>query len=188
MENVETVSSLEARMMSEYADALRGEGPRLLVGTRNADGFHITDEPLDARAPCSDPTSVVMPVDTEFVWPDRPAVERVTMRVAGSEVDLTKYDAVFWTESSVEKFLFPYLASKYGPQAAAAAVKLAQEWYGRVPPLQPVVEDGNPVDAILVPFAVGHLPRSEYVILDEVEVLLKDGNGIVTVRRLSGRE
>jgi hypothetical protein len=195
--DVARVTSLEARMMAEYADGLRGEGPKLVVGTRKPDGFHIMDEPLGTimdeplgtREPCSDETSVVIPVDTKFEWPDRPKVKEIEIRLeGGGSITRSDLDAVFLSESAVEKFLFPYLASKYGPQAAAAAVKLAQEWYGRVPPLEPVVEDGSPVSEELVPFAVGHLPRSEYVILDEVEVLLMDRQGTVTARRLSGRE
>jgi hypothetical protein len=109
-------------------------------------------------------------------------------------VDLTRYDAVFWSESSVEKFLVPYLASKYHWQAAIVLEMLARAWYGGVPRLlenttDPRVDDtgqGLGEEYEGVPFAVGHLPRSEYVIIGgNVEILRMHPKGHVSSYPLS---
>ena len=92
-------------------------------------------------------------------------------------------DSVFWTQSAVEKFLVPYYASAYGDLAARSVEQLQSIF---VPPGSPEL-DGNgmitgtasvsslptnlatpevgiesPVDADDTPFAVVHLPSSEY--------------------------
>lgn len=188
MEKVARLTSLEARMMADYTAGLRGQGEKFVIGVKATPEMQFEIKQENEHSLCSNEAEVVMPVTTEPVW-ERPKVLEVEIRLEGGvSVKRSDLDAVFLSESAVEKFLFPYLASKYEWQAAAAAVKLAQEWYGRVPPLGSDPEEGRPVNEELVPFAVGHLPRSEYVILDEVAVLLKDGQGNVTVRRLSGRE
>lgn len=74
-------------------------------------------------------------------------------------------DAVFWSVSAVEKFLVPYYASVYGdkgPQMAQAVLDVllpesAEGGEGRV--------EGE------TPFAVAHLPSSEYVGEPEAEPL-----------------
>lgn len=70
-------------------------------------------------------------------------------------------DAVFWSVSAVEKFLVPYYASVYGdqgPQMAQAVLDV----------LLPGGESVGDADAVGEeeddkPFAVAHLPSSEYV-------------------------
>ena len=68
-------------------------------------------------------------------------------------------DAVFWSVSAVEKFLVPYYASVYGDQgpdmakAVMDVLLLGKESAG----------DGVRGDEDETPFAVAHLPSSEYV-------------------------
>lgn len=65
-------------------------------------------------------------------------------------------DAVFWSVSAVEKFVVPYYASVYGDQGP--------EYTQRVLDLllrEPESELADP------PFAVAHLPSSEYVPVEE---------------------
>lgn len=59
-----------------------------------------------------------------------------------------KYDAVFWTESAVEKFVYPYYASLYRHEACERLCLLKEAW-----------EDPKVV-------AIAHLPKSEPFDLD----------------------
>lgn len=180
MENEAPLSSLEARMMADYASGRRGDDPRYLVGTPVPGGYQIKEEPTD---PGPDPTRIVVPIRTVFVRPDRPKVDWIQMHAHGSDVeDLMEFDAVFWSEASVEKFLFPYLASKYQWRAAEVLEALSRVWYGDVPHAM----DESEEEAGL-PFAIGHLPRSEYVTIpgQEVHILFRHTDNRVTRRPLS---
>jgi hypothetical protein len=187
MENIARLNSLNARMIADYASGLRGQGPEFLVGRRVPGGYHV--EVVADHEPCSTETDVVVPIDTNAVRTDRPPVEKVCMEAAGHTVNLSNYDAVFWTESSVEKFLVPYLAAKYQWQAAAVLEMFARAWYGGVPHVLGETTDGTvgaPSEDVGVPFAVGHLPRSEYVIIGgEVEILFLHRESGVTAKPLS---
>jgi len=66
-------------------------------------------------------------------------------------------DAVFWSQSAVEKFVIPYYASVYGDHADAIVHKLLDV-------LKPIPLEGSESDPA---FAIAHLPASEYVTLDE---------------------
>jgi hypothetical protein len=72
----------------------------------------------------------------------------------------TAADAVFWSESAVEKFLVPYYASVAGDQAEAAVGKLLNVFNrGRQAGDGTVRNDEQP-------FAIAHIPKSEYVTVD----------------------
>lgn len=188
MSEIARLTSIQARMVADFAQSLRSDGATFVVGRHTERGFEMTVVP--DHSPCSDETHVVVPVDTRFVQPVRPPVEEISIRAQGMHEprSLLEFDAVFWTEASVEKFLIPYLASKYQWLAADALEKLSQVWYGCVPrpgagPCPPPVNGDAEI-----PFAVGHLPRSEYVPLeigDEVVCLFRDAQGNVTARPLS---
>ena len=62
-------------------------------------------------------------------------------------------DAVFWSISAVEKFLLPYYASVYGDQAPEAVSRVLDILR---PPIGAPVLDPTP-------YAIAHLPDSEYV-------------------------
>ena len=184
-ENIATITSQQARAMADFASGLRGRGTEFMVIDRDG-----TITPVKEIHPCSTPEVVVTPVSTEIVQPARPPVEEISIRAQGMphSISLLEFDAVFWTEAAVEKFLIPYLASKFEWLAADALQKLSKVWYGCVP----TPESGQcpaPVNGDeMIPYAVGHLPRSEYVPLEigaEIVCLFRDAQGNVTARPLS---
>lgn len=181
------LTSLEARVMADYASGMRGEPSVLLTGM-DPDGKHFHVRPDKHHGPCSDARDVATPVDTPYVQPARPHVDRIEIKAEGmSEMEsLQQYDAVFWSESAVEKFVFPYYASKCQWHAAHVLEKLTRVWYGYIP--RPGVgPEHATLDADMeIPFAVGHLPRSDYVELtEELVVISRDSKGAVKHRRLS---
>jgi hypothetical protein len=164
------IDSVGLREMAEYASSLRGrEGePRFLTAKRDP---ATNDYVLDALpAPPDDTTdTVVVPVNTRQVQPNRAPVVDVKIYVEtqnGTGVvikgySLDRYDAVFWSEAAVEKFLFPYYASKYQWLAAEVLTILSKVFYGYVPTLADPTQQLR--DANEIPFAMAHLPRSDYV-------------------------
>jgi hypothetical protein len=187
MTKIATVNSLEARVMADYASGMRGEPDVLLTGM-DPDGEHFRVRPDRKHGPCSNAKDVATPVYTPFVQPARAPVVGVGIQAEGMSgmESLMQYDAVFWSEAAVEKFLFPYYASKYQWHAAHALEKLTKIWYGYIP--RP---GAGPENAMLdanmeIPFAVGHLPRSDYVeLMDELVVISHDAAGTVRHRPLS---
>jgi hypothetical protein len=109
------------RMVAEWASGVRGEN--LYFGF---DGTHatLTDVPENGE----------LPVFTR-PFTRRPAVEYVYFTVPtkyGSDtlkIDGRETSALFWGESAVEKFLFPYFASVAGSEAASLFQKVAHAWY-----------------------------------------------------------
>ncbi|HEX8318456.1 hypothetical protein [Longimicrobium sp.] len=72
----------------------------------------------------------------------------------------TAADAVFWSESAVEKFLVPYYASVAGDRAEQVVGKLLNVFNrGRQKRVGVVLDDAEP-------FAIAHIPKSEYVTVD----------------------
>lgn len=66
-------------------------------------------------------------------------------------------DAVFWSVSAVEKFLTPYYASVYGDMGGEIVQALLRV-------LQPEIPVSERVEGEAVqPFAIAHIPNSEYV-------------------------
>jgi hypothetical protein len=66
-------------------------------------------------------------------------------------------DAVFWTQSAVEKFVIPYYASVYGDRADIIVSELLN-----------VLKPSSPENASDAAFAIAHLPSSEYVTVGEM--------------------
>ena len=183
------LDALDLRALAEVASSLRGPTaePSYLVSTRSGDSL-VTKVEKDLPPP--ELSAVTIPLDTPFVQPNRPAMPELSIGPAGTpqSVSLNDYDALFWSESAVEKFVFPYYASKSEWDAAHVLAALSRAFYGYVPaPGTERVE--APADTI--PFAVGHLPRSDYEmvgetgIIDTLHLLFRDESGNVWRRPLS---
>lgn len=71
-------------------------------------------------------------------------------------------DAVFWTESAVEKFVVPYYASVHGPGAARKVEAVLRVLHGRAEGGRSGGDAGG-TDPVGANFALVHLPTSEYV-------------------------
>jgi hypothetical protein len=204
------VDSIGLREMAEYASSLRHAHGDKAYFVISADPHHPGNyiiKHLDAPPEPPEPDQVVVPADTANVGSHRPKVKRVTIRYedpsGGPDREMVLpgggFDALFWSEASVEKFLFPYYASKYQWAAADWLTVMSQAWYGFVPDLRgpgsaPAAEDG------LTPLAMVHYPRSEYGSVGEngvagpgnvvgpgndVHVLTVKPTGEAALRRLS---
>lgn len=184
------VDSIGMREATEYAASLRRTGgdPEFVVLAMQpgkAD-YTITVQPMP---PAEDGGEVVIPCNTPAVQPRRPRVQDVEItvempdghRVHLASTSLAQFDAVFWSEAAVEKFLFPYYASKYQWAAAKVLECISQVFYGYLPgffnpdPPAPGVtvtlDDGTQEREI--PFAMAHLPRSDYVPVEDSGVGLE---------------
>ena len=169
------LDSKQLRKIAEAVSGYRGTPQYWLVLTQNADGT-LSHEVHD-RDPGPLSNAVVLPCQTPKEA-DRPQVVSATIRAAGGpEVNLldleleddegdTVYraDAVFWGESSVEKFVVPYYASVYGADAGEAVTELLDAYNG-VAAAGAETRDGEPnsVEA----YGLVHIPRSEYIELDD---------------------
>ncbi|HET7464921.1 MAG TPA: hypothetical protein VFJ82_27000 [Longimicrobium sp.] len=130
-------------------------------------------------------TGVRTPVDTRTVS-KRPAVDLIQIRAEGMSEprSLSEYDAVFWSEAAVEKFVLPYYASKSQWLAAYVLDGLSRAFYGRVPVPGACEAGAGAGEDTAVPFAVAHLPRSDYaeeygaIPLSDLHVLLVSGSGV----------
>lgn len=114
----------EFRMMAEWASAIRDEP------------LYFPYSDLTGRIGVTLATGVEPPVETPPDERGRPRVRdvRFTVTREGSECSLTltadQCSALFWSESSVEKFLFPSLASASADDAARFLGRLSDAWYG----------------------------------------------------------
>jgi len=120
----------------------------------------------------------------------RPKVTKVTFAVEGEllmENLADAFDSVFWSEAAVEKFVFPYYASKSLWEAAAVLDKLSMYWYGQIPPDTDVGEGESelvPVHFLAdPPFAIAHTPDSDYRSLEsDLHLLFRDGSRVRSYR------
>jgi hypothetical protein len=109
------------RMVAEWASGVRGE--QLYFGF---DGTHATLTDVAE--------SGALPMFTRR-FTRRPEVQRVHFTVTTNgaghtlTIDARETSALFWSESAVEKFLFPYFASVAGSEAPLLFAKLARAWY-----------------------------------------------------------
>jgi hypothetical protein len=190
---VEKLDSITARCVAEYASSLRSRkyDPSFIVTRFDRDERQWCMKVSRHHSPCSGPDGVVTPLETRFVQPERPPVTEISIRAKGMDHDesLMRYDAVFWSEAAVEKFLFPYYASKYQWLAAHVLATLSRIFYGYVPGGTEEVSARSEEE---IPFAIGHIPRSDYVELEEhpaiaheLYVLFRDAEGKVTHRPLA---
>lgn len=110
------------RMVAEWASGVRGE--QLYFGF---DGTHATLTDVAETG--------ALPMFTRR-FTGRPEVQRVFFTVTTMDgvphtltIDARETSALFWSESAVEKFLFPYFASVAGSEAPRLFAKLARAWY-----------------------------------------------------------
>lgn len=180
------VNSIVAREAAEFVSGLRGHYVWLtLDGGKLTPWICPTEQP---GAPPPDRRVFASGVATA-VRGDRPPPSEVTLRVEGRRdhhtvvgptIDPTTVpDSIFWSDGAVEKLVLPYYASVKGRDAPFFACLLMGKWDGLIGagccdtecaltalrgllPRQP--GEARPAgDPIAAPFAVTHLPRSEYV-------------------------
>ncbi|MDB4951878.1 MAG: hypothetical protein JWM27_4527 [Gemmatimonadetes bacterium] len=188
------LTSLQIREIAEYAESVRGiGGDDVYFVAQLDDASNAVTITCEKELPAPSPLRVVIPASTASVQPLRDPVESVTILAKGMKQpdSLDDYDAVFWSESAVEKFLFPYYASKSQWEAAHVLAALAKVFYGFVP--GGPAAGGAASDPI--PFAVAHLPRSDYVPLEvpldlplagrDVALLFRNADGSVSHRLLA---
>ncbi|MBV9772737.1 MAG: hypothetical protein JO040_02230 [Gemmatimonadetes bacterium] len=188
-DNVLRLDSFGMRQMAEYSSGLRGGGgdPVYFVATPGPDPGDYTIK-ADTHEPGTNPEEVVVPCDTQFAAKSkRRRVKQIILVYESGDddqvvsLDGTKYDAVFTSESAVEKFLFPYYASKYQWAAAEQLSCMSSTWYGFIPglsagdPPQPFVEEE-------LPFAMAHYPRSDYSYVDPSLTVLTPGADVHVLR------
>lgn len=176
-----TLNAFQLRWYAEMAASRRsitGDPLWLVaadVGTENPDVTLVS-------APVA-PADAVFGVETFDVNPDRPPVSSVSIESEGAERELfPDYDAVFWTESAVEKFVLPYYANKSLWEAAKILYRLSYHWYDR-PPLEIPVDPTDRVGSqplTSVPFAVAHTPDSEYAMMSINDAVTRGGHDTVT--------
>lgn len=144
----------------------------------HGDEFVLEEHHADERPP----TGAVMEIDTHVRQRDRPKVTAVSITAGDTPYSLDRYDAVFWSEAAVEKFVFPYLVSKSMWKAANHLAALSRCWYyGSPPPNVPGEATGNEI-----PFAIGHIPDSDFIPVEgnELEILFRRADGTVHARSL----
>jgi hypothetical protein len=210
----EPLNALVLRAMADSASSQRKRDgdPGFMVTTFDREkGWSTWFEPK--TPPPAEAEAVMTPVDTkEVARAERPVVRSVTIlagKMTTPEELAEEYDAVFWSEAAVEKFVLPYYASKSKWMAAHLLTTLSEVFYGYVPgptpantilpppEAAPLEAQETPADTTGpsanagIPFALAHLPRSDYVGLEDVAtvgadlgvLLVKDG--AVVFRRLS---
>ncbi|HET6228508.1 MAG TPA: hypothetical protein VFE05_00435 [Longimicrobiaceae bacterium] len=172
------INAHDLRRAADAAESIRGpEGKPMYVAASAEGGLEIYSEPPEG--------GYLFEVDTFEQGVGRPHPTAViVVDCHGQTMDLAHgYDAVFWSEAAVEKFLLPYYASKSMWDAAAALKNLSQKWYGKVPDDgDDDGDDATPVDGATLPFAVAHMPDSEYQMQSpnsSIHVLWSDGNGVI---------
>ena len=167
----------DLRDLAERAASLRGRSNALFGVVLDGKLMLV---PANGSEP---PEGALFEIETATVEP-RPKVDSLIIRSGDTEMQLApEFDALFWSESAVEKFLFPYYASKGMWEAASVLSKLSWHWYGRIP----VGHGSAPVEVDDIPFAAVHTPDSEYHFLErapghELHLLSKGPEGLVAKR------
>jgi hypothetical protein len=179
---IPTLNAEQLRILSDAASGYRGGDPFWLI-------YRGDEAPTVVRA-ATPPADAVFCVETREVE-DRPKPTAMIIDCDGSTRDLSEsYDAVFWSEAAVEKFVFPYYASKSLWEAASVLEKLSKYWYGTVPPDTQGGADANadPVPLGSVPYALAHTPDSDWNTMSQdgigsdFHLLVKDGAVVRAVR------
>jgi hypothetical protein len=105
-----TLTARQLRVLAEKAEGWRGKGPLVLIETN--DGHEVTSEAAlkDRRIP---PNIVARVEATEDV-PGRARPARIDFyatKTSDARPLVDEFDALFWSEAAVQKFLFPYYHS-----------------------------------------------------------------------------
>ena len=198
-----TLNAFQLRWLADAASGYRGaDGEPLYVAPASAGDGPFELLPADPTTGLP-PAGALLELDTFDINPQRPPTTQVEIWSGTDHADLVPtYDAVFWTESAVEKFVLPYYASKSLWEAADALYRLTYYWYRKLP-LD--ITDSPPTGRLTVddsvPVAIAHTPDSEWVAgglegnnsgggLDKVvgwetHLLFRDGKGNLKPVRLS---
>ena len=158
-------NSMRLRRLAEAAASCRaadGKTSYLYVGEDGQIDIMCGDAPQD----------IVLEVETYEVWKGRIAPGEVIMLHQGTPTKnlARKYDAVFWSESAVEKFVLPYYASLGMWDAANALRDISMAWYNT----DPCHHGYRGITDETIPFALAHTPDSNWSKLpDAFDVLFK---------------
>ena len=172
------LNSGQLRKIAEAVAGYRGN-PQFWLVLRQGEGGSLAVEVVP-EDPGYRPDAVVIPCQTPKAA-ERPPVVAASIQALGAKpVDLLHLhldgmedsagnpahtaDAVFWGDSSVEKFVVPYYASVYGDQAGEAVTQLLNTYNGVKTESAPAEADGE-VNQTQV-YGLVHIPRSEYIELD----------------------
>lgn len=168
------LTATELRQVAEWAHSVRGANMCMAVKRPIGGTVMVEAMPLSKVGKLG-PQYLVIPVDTQNRVQDRRAIAGMKLKVKdktapGKEVDLFDTckktygavpDAMFWTESSVEKFLVPYYASVHSSDDTLGEKmqKISEIFDGDF------TEEGveGAEDAEVQVYAMLHLPKSEYV-------------------------
>ena len=102
------MNAQEMRQMAETADGYRDEPLYLVYYAAGGEGMYAIREREDLKKG----DDVVLQVKTKSLEQNRIKPDSIKIIVNGKPTELSKdFDAAFWTESSIEKFLLPYYAS-----------------------------------------------------------------------------
>ncbi len=149
------------RAIAEHASGVRDTILWFVVhGPRSVKVFHRDPGIVDGATVLvvhTGSTGKQPPVGHAKLGPDEVrALDLLRLKHRGKEY---RADAVFWSESAVEKFVIPYYASKHGPRAGTEVQAILDVFHhGKKPPKEGETEtDGNGV------FALVHVPTSEYI-------------------------
>src|SRR6476661_3389644 len=111
----------EFRMAAAWASAIRGVHLHL-------EYEHTTGRMHFAKKPTTAPPLMTPPNAP------RPVVQHVEMAFPGADAAWSfggdAYSALLWSESAVEKFLFPHYASAEADNAARFMARVSNAWYG----------------------------------------------------------
>lgn len=161
-----TMTYQDLRRMTECAASYRGHKVWIVI---DETGWRI-----EQSEPATAPGTSVIPYDNgvgKKPAKKNPRVESAKIRAQGMKKavnlldlkdkdgnDLGPADAIFWTASAVEKFVVPYYASVYADEAPGKLEKI-------ISVLDNVNEPSGSGagDQAAGPFALAHMPKSEYV-------------------------
>lgn len=144
----------EFRLAAEWASAVRGAFVNFKYGrsTGRISPHDTTDPPL--RTPKNATRPQVVSVTFEVPGPASPAT--LTLQAADC-------GALLWSESAVEKFLFPYYASTAADGADRFLGRLSDAWYGY---------PGHVVQVCALAFTYGaQLPAGDLSLEDTVQLV-----------------
>ena len=176
-----SMNARELRALADRAASLRASGglPLWVVVRTNEE----TQQPeVSVWERKTAPPGAIYKIETYEVTEQRtpPAVVTIGDDTSGLANVAQKYDALFWSEAAVEKFVLPYYASKSLWLAAYTLKLLSKAWYTKVP--HPDLKDRAPADSTVVPFALAHTPDSDYSVVDAtpgLDVLYREGGKVV---------
>jgi len=171
------LDSMQLRKIAEAVSGYRGTPRYWLVLTTGADGslaYEIAPEDPGYRRdavviPCQTPKEARRPpvVSASICAAGAPEVDLLNLQLEDDEGDVVyRADAVFWGESSVEKFVVPYYASVYGAEAGEKVTELLDAYNGVTSAVgQARAGEGEP--NVTEAYGLVHIPRSEYIELDD---------------------